>query len=150
MAARQGSRRPKGPAVGTILTGMVVGEAKKGVLVELGSVELLLPRSRFGTSGDLLGEAGYGTAVTVEVVATPEGGTALTRVGIDKSIRQPRTIVGTLRRSGAGFDLVPADGAERFAVVVLDRLTPDDLVGTERPWLVGAPHRDLRLIEPTT
>ena len=149
MTAKGRPRQPRGPAVGTVVTGMVVGEAKKGVLVELGSVELLLPRSRFGTSDDLLGDAGYGSAVTVEVVATPEGGTALTRVGIDKSIRQPRVIVGTLRRSGAGFDLLPADGAERFAVVVLDRLAPDDLVGTERSWLVGAPHRGIRLIEPT-
>jgi hypothetical protein len=134
--------------VGTILTGMVVGEAKKGVLVELGSIELLLPRSRFGTSGDRLVEAGYGAAVTAEVVATPEGGTALTRVGIDKSVRQPRPIEGVLRRQGSGLELVPLDGSAAFAVLVLDRLDPDALVGPPRTWEVGAPYRGIRLIAP--
>jgi hypothetical protein len=127
---------------------MVVGEAKKGVLVELGAAELLLPRSRFGASGDQLADAGYGTPVTVEVVATPEGGTALTRVPIDRSVRQPRSIDGTMRRAGPGFVLAPSDDSPAFAVLVLDRLALDELAGTERSWRVGAPHRGLRLIEP--
>jgi len=88
--------------------------------------------------------------VTVEVVdaAGGAGGRALDRVGIDRSIRQPRPITGTLRRMGSGFVLEPADGAEPFAVFVLDRLDPDALAGTERHWLVGAPYRNLRFIEP--
>lgn len=148
--SRRGSGRPKGPAAGTIVTGMVVGEAKKGVLVELGAVELLLPRSRFGAATDQIADAGYGTALTVEVVtdAGPGSGTTLSRVGIERSTRQPRPIDGALRRKGTGFELVPADGAPAFAVLVLDRLDPDALVGPVRSWSVGAPHRGLRLVEP--
>lgn len=128
---------------------MVVGEAKKGVLVELGSTELLLARSRWGAASDRIAEAGYGDALTVEVVADPGGeGTALDRVGIERSIRQPRAIDGTLRRQGSGFELCPADGSTAFAVIVLDRLQPDSLVGDERSWSVGAPHRAIRLVEP--
>ncbi|MGN6693070.1 MAG: hypothetical protein ACTHN0_02750 [Aquihabitans sp.] len=149
MAAKRGRGRPKGPAVGSILTVMVVGEAKKGVLVELGSHELLLPRSRYGAAGDRIEEAGYGTPLTVEVVAGPGGdGVGLSRVSIERSFRQPRLMEGTLRRAGSGFVLAPGEGAQPFAVLVLDRLAPDELVGTERPWLVGAPYRDLRMVEP--
>lgn len=142
--------RPKGPAAGSILTGMVVGEAKKGVLVELGAAELLLARSRYGASVDQIEQGGFGAPLTVEVVAAPDhpGGSALTRVGIDRSFRQPRRIEGALRRQGSGFVLVPADGSAAFAVVVLDRLDPDALVGASRSWSVGAPHRDLRLVSP--
>jgi len=128
---------------------MVVGEAKKGVLVELGSIELLLPRPRYGAAADQIEAAGYGAALTVEVVAASDGsGVALTRVPIERSLRQPRAVDGTLQRSGTGFLLVPSDGSPSFAALVLDRLAPDDLVGTERRWLVGAPHRGLRLVEP--
>jgi hypothetical protein len=129
---------------------MVVGEAKKGVVIELGSTELLLARARWGAASDRIEEAGYGDALTVEVAAAPDqpGGTALTRVGIERSIRQPRVIDGSLHRKGSGFELRPADGSTPFAAVVLDRLDPDSLTGRERAWSVGAPHRDLRLIEP--
>lgn len=150
MAPQRSSGRPKGPAAGSILTGMIVGEAKKGVLVELGSSELVLPRSRYGTAADRIIESGYGDALTVEVVDAPggAGGRTLDRVAIERSIRQPRPITGTLRRRGSGFLLEPADGADAFAVFVLDRFEPDALASTERRWLVGAPHRGIRFIEP--
>ncbi|MCU1369079.1 MAG: hypothetical protein JWO77_273 [Ilumatobacteraceae bacterium] len=129
---------------------MFVGTAKKGVLVELGTTELLLARSRFGAASDRIEAAGYGDALTVEVVEAPDapGGTALSRVGIERSIRQSRVIHGALHRKGSGFELRPADGSAPFAALVLDRLDPDALVGTDRPWSVGAPYRDIRMIEP--
>lgn len=129
---------------------MVVGEAKKGVRIELGSTELLLPRSRWGAASDRIAEATYGTAVTVEIIEAPDqaGGTALSRVALDRSIRQPRRMDGQLRRRGSGFELVPADGSSAFRALVLDRLDPDSLVGGPRSWLVGALYRDLRLVEP--
>lgn len=147
---RQGRGRPKGPKAGSILTGMVVGEAKKGVLIELGSTEMLLARNRWGAASDRIEAAGYGDALTVEVIAAPDqpAGTALTRVGIERSFRQPRTIDGALHRQGGGFELRPADGSAAFAALVRDRLDPDSLVGEERSWAVGARHRDVRLIEP--
>lgn len=146
----QGPRGPKGPKVGAIVTGMVVGHVKKGVVVELGSTELVLARSRVGTSVDRIEGSSYGDAFTVEVAADPErrGGLALTRVGIDRSLRQPRPIEGRLRREGAGFMLAPADGSPAFAAFVLDRLDPDSFDGVSTAWLVGAPYRDLRFVQP--
>jgi hypothetical protein len=131
---------------------MVVGEAKRGVLVELGTAELLLARSRWGAAADQIEAAGYGDALTVEVIAAPDqpGGTALTRVGIERSFRQPRAIDGVLHRRGNGFELRPVDGSEPFAVLVLDRLDPDALAGGERTWSVGAAHRGVRLLAPAT
>lgn len=147
MAARRGSGRPRGPAVGSILTGMIVGQAKKGVMVELGSVEVLLPRSRYGAASDRIEEAGFGDALTVEVVADAgPGGIGLTRIGIERSLRQPRPIPGALRRQGRGLALVPDDGTGAFAVVVLDRADPDSLTGAVRTWLVGAAHRGVRFV----
>ena len=152
MASDHRSRggRPKGPKVGAILTGMIVGQAKRGVMVELGSTEILLARPKYGAASDRIEESGYGDPLTVEVVAAPDqpGGTGLTRVGIERSFRQPRTIDGQLRREGAGFALVPADGSTPFAVLVLDRLDPDGLVGVPRAWSVGAPYRGIRLAHP--
>jgi hypothetical protein len=148
MAERRsgGGRQPKGPKVGSILTGMIVGQAKKGVMVELGSSEILLPRTKYGAAADRIEEAMYGDALTVEVVADQSGpsGIGLTRVGIERSLRQPRSIDGRLERSGSGFRLVPSDGSDPFAVVVLDQADPDALVGTNLAWHVGAPHRDQR------
>jgi hypothetical protein len=137
-------------AVGTIATGMIVGQAKRGVLVELGASELLLPRSRFGAAGDRIEEATYGEPLTVEVVAEPgrPDATGLSRVGIERSVRQPRAIEGRLRRQGAGFELVPADGSEPFVVVLLDRADPEAVLGVERSWAVGAPYRDRRFVLP--
>jgi hypothetical protein len=142
------ARRTGGPAAGSIVTGLFVGEAKRGVLVELGTKELLLPRSRFGAAADRIEGAGYGDALTVEVVAAPDqpGGVALTRVGIERSIRQPRTMEGVLRRQGAGFELRPSDGSPPFAAVVLDHVDPGHLLGADRSWWVGAPHRGVRLL----
>jgi hypothetical protein len=134
--------------VGSILTGIIVGEAKRGVLVELGTVELLLPTARFGAAKDRIEAAGYGDALTVEVVvdASQPGGVGLGRTGIERSIRQPRAIGGRLRRQGAGVELVPSDGSEPFAVVVLDQLAVEALVGPERSWWVGAPYRGHRFV----
>lgn len=147
MAQRRGGRPPR-LAVGAIVTGMIVGEAKRGVLLELGASELVLPRSRFGAASDRIEEATYGDALTVEVIADPgrPGGVGLSRIGIERSIRQPRPIDGRLRRQGAGFELVPADGAEPIAVVLLDRADPETVVGDERTWAVGAPYRDRRFV----
>ena len=138
-----GGRRP-GPKAGAIVTGVIVGQAKKGVLIELGSTELLLPRSKYGSAGDWIEEAGYGAAVTVEVVADPgtTGGTGLTRVGIERSLRQPRGIDGRIERAGGGWRLIPADGTPALPVIVLDHLDPDDLARTTTRWDVGAAYRD--------
>jgi hypothetical protein len=146
-----GGRRP-GPKAGAIVTGTIVGEAKKGVLVELGSTELLLPRSRYGSAADWIDDAGYGAAVTVEVVADPGAprGTGLTRVGIERSLRQPRTIDGRLERAGGGWRLVPADATPAFPVVPLDHLDPDALARTTTRWQVGAVYRDSRFVFPAS
>lgn len=129
---------------------MVVGQAKRGVLVELGSTEVLLPRARYGAAGDRIEELGYGDPLTVEVVADPSqpGGTSLSRVAIERSVRQPRPVDGELRRSDAGVVVVPADGSVPIPVVLLDRSTIDVglLVGTVDRWWVGAPHRDVRFV----
>ena len=129
---------------------MVVGQAKKGVLVELGSQELLLPRSRYGAAATQIEEAGYGLPLTVEVVdgSGPEAPLGLSRVAIERSIRQPREIDGELHQAGRGFHLAPVDGSAAFAVLVLDRLDPEALVGHPRAWSVGAPYRAVRLISP--
>lgn len=149
MAGRRGGGRPRGPKVGSILTGMVVSQAKRGVLVELGAAEVLLPRARYGTAADQIEAAGYGDALTVEVVADAgPAGTGLSRVGIERSLRQPRPIVGRLERAGSGLALVPSDGSSTIPVVVLDVREPDALVGTEGTWSVGAPYRDLRFVVP--
>ncbi len=142
----RGGRGPKGPKVGSILTGMIVGQAKKGVMVELGSTEILLPRTKYGAAADRIEEAVYGDALTVEVVAdqSRSNGIGITRVGIERSLRQPRSVDGRLERSGGGFQLVPSDGSEAFPVVVLDQADPDSLVGVEATWPVGAPHRGQR------
>lgn len=147
--SNRGSRVPKGPKVGAILTGTIVGQTAKGVLVELGSSELLLARSRYGAAADRIEESGYGDALTVEVVAGgPGDGPGLSRVGIERSLRQPRSIAGKLRREGGGFVLVPGDGSPAFAVSVLDLRDPDGLVGRSLEWSVGAPYRGVRFVEP--
>lgn len=152
MAGRsQGARRrPTGPPVGSIATGMVVGQAKRGVLVELGAAELLLPRSKYASATDRIEEMGYGDALTVEVVADPgqPGGAGLSRVGIERSVRQPRPIEGELRRDDAGVLLAPSDGSASIPVVLLDRGAVEVglLVGTSDQWMVGAPHRDRRFV----
>ncbi len=151
MAERRGGGggRPKGPKVGSILTGMIVGQAKKGVMVELGSTELLLPRAKYGAAADRIEESMYGDALTVEVVADQQsGGVGLTRVGIERSLRQPRPITGRIRREGAGFVLVPDDRSGPMDIVVLDRTDADDLIGEVRPWLVGATYRGRRFAVP--
>jgi hypothetical protein len=134
--------------VGSIITGTIVGEAKRGVLVELGSAELLLPTARFGAAKDRIEAAGHGDALTVEVIvdAGQPGGVGLSRTEIERSVRQPRAIGGRLRRQGAGVELVPANGGEPFAVVVLDQLAVEALVGPERSWWVGAPYRAHRFV----
>lgn len=145
-----GARRPTGLQVGAILTGTIVGQAKKGVMVELGSTELLLPRSKYGAVADRIEEALYGDALTVEVVADPthQSKVGLTRVGIERALRQPRPIEGRLARDGAGFVLTPADGSEPFAAFPVDTFDPDDLCQTTTSWLVSAPHRDRRFVLP--
>ncbi|WP_421120155.1 hypothetical protein ACE2AJ_02080 [Aquihabitans daechungensis] len=149
-AGSGGGGRPKGPKVGSILTGMIVGQAKKGVMVELGSTEILLPRAKYGAAADRIEESMYGDALTVEVVADQQsGGVGLTRVGIERSLRQPREIAGRLRREGAGFVLVPDDGSGPIDVVVLDRTDVDDLVGDRTSWMVGATYRDRRFVVPS-
>lgn len=150
-AAGRGSgprRGPTGPPVGTIRTGMVVGQAKKGVLVELRGTELLLGRARYGAAAGRIEEAMYGDGLTVEVVADPgaPGGTALSRVGIERSVRQPRRMEGTLVRDGSSFTLVPSDGAPPFPVEVLDDREPARLLGRASWWAVGAPYRDRRFV----
>jgi hypothetical protein len=130
---------------------MVVGTAKRGVQVEVGATERVLARTRYGAAAGRIDSMGYGDALTLEVVADPDqpGGVALSRVGIERSIRQAREIDGVLARSGTGFELRPADGSAAFAVVVLDVLDPGSLLGGEQRWSVGAPYRGLRLIEPS-
>lgn len=147
MANRRGPRVPR-IAPGTVATGMVVAEAKRGVLVEVKGVELLLPRSRFGAAADRIAEASYGTPLTVEVVAEsgPDGGVGLSRTAIERSVRQPRPIAGHLRRSGSGVELVPTDGGEPLAVVLLDQPPGEALPGGARPFAVGAPYRGLRFV----
>ena len=144
----RGRRRPKGPLVGTVRTGMVVAQAKKGVLVELGGTELLLARARYGAAADRIEALGYGDALTVEVVADPgqSGGAGLSRVAIERSVRQPRQIEGELRRRGFDLLLAPSDGSPPYPVVVLDRAEVEDLVGTVGRWFVGAPHRGVRFV----
>lgn len=145
-----GGRRsgPKGPPVGTIRTGMVVGQAKKGVLVDVRGTELLLARARFGAAAAQIEEAMYGDGLTIEVVADPgaPGGSALSRVGIERSVRQPRRIEGILVRDGSSFRLAPSDGSSPFAVEVLDHLEPTRLLGRQAAWAVGAPYRDRRFV----
>ena len=143
---RRGPRGPKGPPVGTILTAMVVGQGKKGVLVELGGAELPMARSRYGAAADRIEALGYGDALTVEVVADAGGGTGLCRVAIERSVRQPREIEGVLRRRGADVELVPADGSSPFVVVLLDRVASAAELDRAGTWLVGAPHRGVRFV----
>ncbi|WP_426572805.1 hypothetical protein [Aquihabitans sp. McL0605] len=124
--------------MGTIVTGMVVGLVKRGVTVELGSAEGQLDRSRYGAA-DQLDEAVYGDALTVEVISNEGGQIGLSRVAIDRSLRQPRPRSGRLEHRDGGLVLVPADGAEPFPVVVLDCRDPSALERQDRTWLVGAP-----------
>lgn len=143
-----GARRPTGPLVGAILTGTLVGHTRKGVMIELGATEALLPRARYGAAADRLEDAMFGEAVTVEVVADHghPSGIGLSRIPIERSLRQPRSIDGRLVRSGAGLELVPADGSSSFAVVVVDRHQTEELADTDGTWLVGAPHGGCRLV----
>lgn len=142
-------RAPAGPKVGSILTGTVVGQARKGVMVQVRGAELLLPRSRWGAATDRLEDAMYGDAVTVEVVAGGGDGPAgLSRVAIERSVRQPRAIDGRLQVAGAACTLEPADGSTAFAVHLLDVSDPSrfhDRIGT---WLVGAPLLGVRFVTP--
>ncbi|QXC61919.1 hypothetical protein KSP35_03590 [Aquihabitans sp. G128] len=116
--------------------------------VELGGAELLLARSRWGAAADQIEAMGYGDALTVEVVADPGGGTGLSRVAIERSVRQPRAIEGELRRAGPDLELVPADGSPPFTVVLLDRFAveAEALAGRSGSWAVGAPHRAVRFV----
>lgn len=152
MRAGGGSRnRGAGPKPGTLVTGTVVGQVRKGVLVEVGGTELLLPRSRWGVAADLLADAMYGQAVTVEVVAgAPGQPVGITRVGVERSLRQPRLMEGTFHLADGGrFE--PADGSARFAARLLDQLDPSAGAGAAAgpaAWLVGAPFLGIRLIAP--
>ena len=130
------------------MTGTIVGQAKRGVMVDIGSIEIVLPRSKFGAAADRIEGSGYGDALTVEVVADPSGpgGVGLTRVGIERSLRQPRPIDGRLERRGSGCVLTPSDGSPSFPVVVLDRSDLDAIAGGAATWLVGAPHRNVRFV----
>lgn len=147
MGKRRGQAHRR-PAVGAILTGIVVGQAKRGVQVEVDGIELLLPRPRYGAAADRIEGASYGTPLTVEVVAEPTapGGIGLSRIGIERSVRQPRALPGQIRRRGAGFELVPEGEAEPFVVILLDRADPEAFEGRAGTWMVGAPHRGLRMV----
>lgn len=143
-----GQGRSSRPTVGSIRTALVVGHARRGVVVELGDDEVLLPRTRYGTAADHIEGVGYGDVLTVEVVADPgrPGGIGLSRIGIERSLRQPRTIAGIVRRRDAGLELAASDGAAPFAVVILDHQDVEGIVATTRRWLVGASYRDLRFL----
>lgn len=143
-------RGPAGPKVGSILTGTVVGQARKGVIVQVGGAELLLPRSRWGAAVDRLEEAMFGDAVTVEVVAAAggDGPAGLTRVAIERSVRQPRAIDGRLRVAGAACTLEPVDGSSPFAVHLLDVVDLVRFHDRSGTWLVGAPLLGVRLVTP--
>ena len=147
MGKRRGSG---GPKAGTLVAAMVVGTARKGVLVEIGGVELLLPRSRWGAAADRLEGASYGMAVTLEVVAgAPGSPVSLSRLGVERSVRQPRAIEGRFRDlDGGRFE--PADGSGPFAARILDRLGDGvgALDGRQGAWEVGAPLLGVRLIAP--
>ena len=119
-------------------------------MVELGATEVLLARSRFGAAADQIEAAGYGDPLTVEVVAdaASPGGIALSRVGIERSLRQPRAMGGRLARDGAAFTLVPLDGAPPLVVFPLDRLASAPLDPAVDRWLVGAVYRDRRFVLP--
>lgn len=141
-------RRVRRPPVGSLVTGTLVGQVKKGALVELGELELVLPRSRFGAAADLIDAASYGDPLTVEVVAEPshKPPIGLTRLGIERSVRQPRGIDGRIERVGQRFVLHPDDRSPAFDVVVLDHPSPEVLHGASGRWQVGAPHRGCRLV----
>lgn len=142
-------RGPAGPKVATIVTGTVVGQARKGITVQVGGAELLLPRSRWGAAVDRLEGAMYGDAVTVEVVAGGGGGPAgLSRVAIERSIRQPRAFEGRMRVAGAACTLEPVDGSAPFAVHLLDVSDPTPFHGRSGTWLVGAPLLGVRFVLP--
>ena len=53
MVQRRGPRPPR-LEVGSIVTGTIVGATKRGVVVDLGASEVVLPRSRYGVAGDRL------------------------------------------------------------------------------------------------
>ncbi len=146
-AKRPGGRGPRGPAVGSIVTGMFVGEVKRGVTIEIGSIEAFLPKSRFGAA-DRLDEAMYGDPLTVEVVTNDAGRIELSRVAIDRSMRQPRERVGSIERRDGGVVLVPADGGDTLPVIVLDRTDITALERTSRSWLVGAPLKGHQFVLP--
>ncbi len=143
-----GGRRPRGPKPGTLVTAMVVGQARKGVLLEVAGSEILLARSRWGAAADLLADAMYGQAVTVEVVAgAPGQPVSLTRVGIERSLRQPRLIEGRFRLTDGGV-FEPADGTAPFAARILDQLDASPFDARAGVWSVGAPLLGVRLVEP--
>lgn len=143
---------PSGPKAGTLVTGIVVAQARKGVLVEVGGRELLLARTRWGAAADDLADASYGHPITVEVVAAgggaggaAGGSLALTRIGVERSLRQPRTIEATFQLTDGGV-LVPLDGSDRFAARLLDEVDPGRFDGRQGSWAVGAPLLGVRLI----
>lgn len=150
MAERSNGERghPGRSPVGSIRTAIVVSQAKRGVVVELGAREMLLPRTRYGTAADHIEGVGYGDALTVEVVADPgrPGGIGLSRIGIERSLRQPRAIEGIVRRCGAVLELAASDGVAPVAVVIVDQQDVEGLLGTTRRWLVGSSFRDLRFL----
>ena len=119
-------------------------------MVELGATEVLLARSRFGAAADQIEGAGYGDPLTVEVVAdaTSPGAIGLSRVGIERSLRQPRSMSGRLARDGAAFTLVSLDGVPPLVVFPLDRFTSEPLDPSVDRWLVGAVYRDRRFVLP--
>lgn len=143
-------RGPAGPKVGSIVTGTVVGQARKGVTVQVGGAELLLPRSRWGAAVDRLEDAMYGDAVTVEVVAAGggDGPAGLSRVAIERSVRQPRAIEGRMRVSATACTLEPAGGSSPFAVHLLDVVDPARFHDRTGTWLVGAPLLGVRFVVP--
>lgn len=150
MASRPGrSRGRTGPPVGSLRTGVVIGQAKRGVSLDLGGVDVVLERVRYGAAS-WIDDATYGTPLTVEVVEGRMGavGPAVSRVGVERALRQPRSIAGTLGRSGGAWALVPSDGAAALPALVIDRLHLDDLDGRSGTWSVGAVHRGVRLVLP--
>jgi hypothetical protein len=145
---RGSGRGPAGPKVGSILTGTVVGQVRKGVTVQVGGAELLLPRSRWGAAVDRLEGAMFGDPVTVEVVAGGggDGPSGLSRVAIERTVRQPRAIDGRMRVAGAVCTLEPVDGSTPFAVHLLDVADASRFHDRTGTWFVGAPLLGVRFV----
>ncbi len=118
-------------------------------MVDVGGLDLLLPRSRWGAAVDRLEAVGYGDAVSVEVVAG--GGDGPPRRSVPRRRSSVRSAsrgrsTGVLRVAGAACTLEPVDGAEPFAVHLLDVADPSGYHGRTGPWPVGAPLLGVRVV----